>query len=226
METVIFVGIFGFLLVLTIATPVLVIFPDLTSIILDKVDERLSARRKRSVEKGRRLASESDSIEATLADHAATEDRWARWHTDLDLLIEYPAIHDSAHETFARRIIDADDAATTARTHARAGKLPLAQYRAAVDEFTSALNDGEHQAKLIARGPILDPVLKRTMDAAETLLHKIRAYTAGDPTVSWAECQTAATGLTKLLDPIVETKRVPELETAIARELETLTTGA
>lgn len=170
--------------------------------------------------------SPADTLEAILADHAAAEDRWAWWHTDLDLLIEYPAIHDTAHEAFARRILDADEAATTARTRAQAGKLPLDEYRAAVDEFTTALNEGEHQAKLIARGPVLDPVLNRIMGSAETLLGKIRAYTAGDPAVSWGECQVAATGLAKLLEPVVDTTHIAELETAIARELEAPRLGA
>ncbi|MCU4298032.1 hypothetical protein D3I60_13265 [Brevibacterium permense] len=47
--------------------------------------------------------------------HNATMARWDEWHTDLDLLIEYPAIHDVAHEKFAVRIIDTAEEAKKTR---------------------------------------------------------------------------------------------------------------
>lgn len=53
-----------------------------------------------------------------------------------------------------------------------------------------------------------------------------RAYTAGEPAVSWGECQVAATGLTKLLEPVVDTTHIADLDTAIARELEAPRLGA
>jgi hypothetical protein len=159
----------------------------------------------------------------TLHDEASA--RWGKWHTDLGLLTEFPAIHDVQHEAFARRIIDAQDAAREARSRAEARRDDrgcVERFGEAVEEFVAALDDGEHKARLIARGPALDPVLNRIMTTAETLLAKIHAYRAGDGAVSWGECQTAADGLVKLLKPVVghQAEVIPELEAAIARELE------
>lgn len=159
----------------------------------------------------------------TLHDEASA--RWGEWHTDLGLLTEFPAIHDVQHEEFARRIIDAQDAARAARSRAeehRGDRACVDRFGEAVDEFVAALDDGEHKARLIARGPALDPVLNRIMTTAETLLAKIHAYQDGDSSVSWGECQVAADGLVKLLEPVVghQAEMIPELEAAIARELE------
>lgn len=159
------------------------------------------------------------------SDHDQLRSRWGKWHTDLGLLVEFPAIHDVQHEEFARRIIDAHDDANDARAKAEAGKEQSAAvtgFSAAVDEYAAALDDGEHKARLIARGPTLDPVLNRIMTTAETLLAKIHAYQAGDSAVGWGECQTAADGLVKLLKPVIghQADAIPELEAAIARELE------
>lgn len=62
----------------------------------------------------------------------------------------------------------------------------------------------------------------RIMTTAETLLAKIHAYRAGGGAVGWGECQVAADGPVKLLEPIVghQAGASPELEAAIARELE------
>lgn len=159
------------------------------------------------------------------SDHDQLRSRWGKWHTDLGLLVEFPAIHDVQHEAFARRIIDAHDDANDARAKAEAGKEQSAAvtgFSAAVDEYAAALDDGEHKARLIARGPALDPVLNRIMTTAETLLTKIHAYQAGDSAVGWGECQTAANGLVKLLKSVIghQADAIPELEAAIARELE------
>lgn len=165
-------------------------------------------------------------FDAVAAAHDQVINRWGEWHTDLGLLTEFPAIHDVQHEDFALRIIDAQDAAVEAREKAEARKQDsgsLERFSDAVDEFTAALDDGEHKARLIARGPALDPVLNRIMTTAETLLSKIHAYQAGDIAVGWGECQVAADGLVKLLKPIIghHADAIPELEATIARELET-----
>lgn len=181
-------------------------------------------------------ATATDSAPPTrLDDITATHDeasaRWGEWHTDLGLLTEFPAIHDVQHEAFARRIIDAQDAAREARGRAesrRDDRECVERFGEAVEEFVAALDDGEHKARLIARGPALDPVLNRIMTAAEALLAKIHAYQAGDSAVSWGECQTAADGLVKLLKPVVghQAEAIPELEAAITRELEPSRRGA
>lgn len=169
-----------------------------------------------------RSAQNSHSLKPIIDLHEKLCDRWAEWHTDLGLLTEFPAIHDVQHEEFARRIIDAYDSAKSARTKAEAKQRDIPVFSAAVKEFKAALDDGEYKARLIARGPALDPVLARIMTNAETLLTKIRDYQAGNAAVSWAECQVAAEGLTKLLKPVIghQANAIPELEATIARELE------
>lgn len=176
-------------------------------------------------EQGSGSLTMQEKFDAITAIYDQLIDRWGEWHTDLGLLTEFPAIHDVQHEEFARRIIDAQDAAGEARAKAEAHKEDtgsLEHFSVAIEEFSAALDDGEHKARLIARGPALDPVLNRIMTTAETLLAKIHDYQTGSGAVSWGECQVAAGGLVKLLKPVIghQADAIPELEAAIARELE------
>lgn len=152
--------------------------------------------------------------------HRDLDDQWGRWHTDLDLIVNYPAIHDVTHEDFAVRIIDAFDAATAARKKVdvpRPKPADLNAYEAAIDEFDTALSDGEHKAKLLHRSDALDPVLRRVMDTAAHLVDVLRR---GDADAD--ERDRAAKKLYRLLTPVVgETvKSAKELEPVRMGELE------
>lgn len=165
-----------------------------------------------------------DEAAVAVTRHDAAQTRWDQWHTDLDLLIEYPAIHDVAHEKFAVRILDTAEAATNAREawedqpHSTSR---LQSYCVAVDAFDKALRDGEHQAKILGRGPSLDPVLKRVMDDAAHLVEILRRTDTTDD-----DRDRTMRALFKALKPIVgdHAVEIPELEPFVMRQLTTTKT--
>lgn len=165
-----------------------------------------------------------DEAAIAVTRHNAAQARWDQWHTDLDLLIEYPAIHDVAHEKFAVRILDTAEAANSARDSWEAqphSTSRLQGYRAAVDDFDKALFDGEHQAKLLGRGPSLDPVLKRVMDDAAHLVEILRRpYTTDD------DRDRTMRALFKALKPIVgdQVVKIPEIEPLVMKQITTTKT--
>lgn len=158
---------------------------------------------------------------ATLrARHDQLDERWGRWHTDLDLLTSYPAIHDVNTEEFAVRIIDADDDAKEAWADLKANPDDddlIDEYEDCVDELAEALDDGEYRAKWLGRGPALDPTMKKIMDTAAHLLDVLRREDtdAGDR-------DRTAKKLHSLLTPVVgeQVSRAPELESTRRGELE------
>lgn len=152
--------------------------------------------------------------------HAEVEKRWLDWHTDIGLITSYPAIHLVRTEEFAVRIINADDEAKSLRTKLDEQGITsdlIDSYADAVTEFADALDDGEYRAKLIARGPALDPTMKKIMDTAAHLLQVLeRADTDTD------DRDRTARKLYQLLEPVVGTAvaDAPELEAIARRELE------
>ncbi|QUL78080.1 hypothetical protein [Brevibacterium sp. SMBL_HHYL_HB1] len=165
-----------------------------------------------------------DRGEVTVARHDAVQNRWAQWHTDLNLLIEFPAIHDVAHEEFAVRILDTSETATKTRErweNDRADHSRLRAFEAAVDAFDRALFDGEHQAKLLGRGPSLDPVLKRVMDDAAHLVEVLRR-----PDTTDDDRDRTMRVLFKALKPIVGERAVeiPELDPFLMKQITTTKT--
>ncbi|WP_231445909.1 hypothetical protein [Brevibacterium zhoupengii] len=160
----------------------------------------------------------------TAARHNAAQTRWDQWHTDLDLLIDYPAIHDVAHEKFAVRILNTADAAKNAREaweDQPHSTTRLQGYRAAVEAFDKALRNGEHQAKILGRGPSLDPVLKRVMDDAAHLVEILRRTDTTDD-----DRDRTMRALFKALKPIVgdHAVEIPELEPFVTKQLTTTKT--
>lgn len=155
----------------------------------------------------------------TAARHDAVQNRWDQWHTDLDLLIEFPAIHDVAHEDFAVRSLDAAEAAMKTRKrweNYRNDYTLLRDFETAVDAFDKALRDGEHQAKILGRGPSLDPVLRRVMDDAAHLVEILRR-----PDTTDGDRVRTMRALFKALKPIVgdHAVEIPELEPFVMKQL-------
>ncbi|SMY04325.1 hypothetical protein BSP239C_03801 [Brevibacterium sp. 239c] len=165
-----------------------------------------------------------DEAAVAVTRHDAAQTRWDQWHTDLDLLIEYPAIHDVAHEKFAMRILDTAEAANCARD-AWEGQphsmSRLQSYRAAVDAFDKALRDGEHQATILGRGPSLDPVLKRVMDDAAHLVEILRR-----PDTTDDDRDRTMRALFKALKPVVgdQVVKIPEIEPFVMKQITTTKT--
>ncbi|SMX91515.1 hypothetical protein BI49514_02408 [Brevibacterium iodinum ATCC 49514] len=160
-------------------------------------------------------------MDIIVARHDAARKRWSQWHTDLDLLIEFPAIHDVTNEEFAVRIIDAAEAAEQAREkwEADSSESVITAYELAVDEFDEALRTGEKQARLLGRGPSLDPVFKRVMDDAAHLVEVMRRIdTPNDDRFRLMRA------LYKTLKPIIgeETAQIPELQLVTMGRLTTL----
>ncbi|GEB21796.1 hypothetical protein BAURA63_03719 [Brevibacterium aurantiacum] len=165
-----------------------------------------------------------DRGEVTVARHDAIQIRWGQWHTDLDLLIEFPAIHDVAHEEFAVRILDRSEVAAMTRKRWEIDQndhILLRDFETAVDAFDNALRDGEHKATILGRGPSLDPVLKRVMDDAAHLVEILRR-----PDTSDDDRDRTMRALFKALKPIVGDRAVeiPELEPFVMKQLTTTKT--
>lgn len=169
-------------------------------------------------------AVESPDLFTPIArEHDEHKEEWGRWHTDLDLVINYSAIHDVQHEDFAAELVEASEKANDAR--AQSEKNPSSQaaadrFQRAVDRFSTALDEGVHQAKLLGTEDI-DPALRRVVMRAQTLLATIR-----HESTTRFEKENAARALYAALKPIVGAADgvadMPELETAIRRELVTI----
>lgn len=203
----------GFGAILTVGSVLVLFVGHLTEV---RVHRSFNKTRAAESEKADDVWSESA---VAVTRHNATMARWDEWHTDLDLLIEYPAIHDVAHEKFAVRIIDTAEEAKKARelwVEAPASTSRFQSYVTAVDVFDRALFDGEHQAKLLGRGPSLDPVLKRVMDDAAHLVEVLRR-----PDTSRDGRDRTMRALFNALKPVVGDRavKIPELEPFVMKQI-------
>ena len=166
-------------------------------------------------------AESADRFSSLAEEHDALKEEWGRWHTDLDRIINYSAIHDVRHEAFAVEIVEASEDANSVRE--QSARNPSSQtaadrFQKAIDRFSAALDEGVHQAELLGTNDI-DPVLRRVVLRAQSLLKVVR-----HTSTTRFEKENAARALYSALRPIVGHSdgraEMPELETAIQRELE------